>query len=187
MHLTIHTNSRGCWKLCLATHIFSLSVSLCCSLSPNWSSWSDNPALSALISSQACLSVTDWNQMTLLREDNTSSKQKGRQLHANLKPWTLNHAEHPGNGSVILKRDIMDVFKQMRPGSANLHSGMQTADDHMTSHRQAEVGVHTTVEGFNCSLSNWLQKLLLFISYSLSGLSFISHSSLSAPLNFFAR
>lgn len=104
MHLTFHTNSRGRWKPCLATHIFSLSVSLCCSLRPNWSSWSDNPALSALISSQACLSVTDWSQMALLRGDNACSYQTGRQQHANLKPWTRNHAEHPGNGSVMLKR-----------------------------------------------------------------------------------
>lgn len=73
----------------------------------------------------------------------------------------------------------MDVLKQMLPGSANLHGVMQTADVHTTSHLQAEVGVHTTAEGFKCSPSKWLQMLLLFISYSLSGLSLIYLSSLS--------
>lgn len=115
MHLTFHTNSRGCWKPRLATHIFSPSVSLCCSLRLNWSSRSDNLALSVLISSQACLSVTDWSQMALLRGDNSSFYQTGPQQHANLK--TLNLKSRWASWKWLCDvKEIMDLSTWMLPG-----------------------------------------------------------------------
>lgn len=148
MHLTFHTNSRGCWKPCFTTHIFSPSVSLCCSLRPNWSSRSDNPALSMLISRQACLSVTDWSQMALLRGDNSSFYQTGRQQHANLK--TLNLKLHWASWKSLCNvKEIMDVCKQILPSSVK---HLQTADVQTTSNFQSEVGVNTTAAGIKCNI-----------------------------------
>lgn len=85
MHLTFHTNSEDAESLCFnQPHAFSLCLSR--SLCPNWSSRSDNPVLSALISSQACLSITDWSQMASLGEDGSSFYQKDRQHRASPKP-----------------------------------------------------------------------------------------------------
>lgn len=149
MHLTFHTNSRGCWKPRLATHIFSPSVSLCCSLRLNWSSRSDNLALSVLISSQACLSVTDWSQMALLRGDNSSFYQTGPQQHANLK--TLNLKSRGASWKWLCDvKEIMDLSTWMLPGSANLHAAVQAADVHATSHVQAEADVGTTAAAVKC-------------------------------------
>lgn len=83
MHLTFYTNS-GDAESHASPHAFSLCLS--CSLCPNWSSRSDNPVLSALISSQACLSITDWSQMALLGKDVSSFYQKDRRHHASPKP-----------------------------------------------------------------------------------------------------
>lgn len=66
MHLRLHTNSEAAGKLYLTT---TSLLSLCCFICHNWSSVPDNPVLSALISSQACLSLGGCSQMDSLKEN----------------------------------------------------------------------------------------------------------------------